>query len=61
MMNSNNDDNSPSRDDQNQAIPEDESLDRKISAVSQQIIIGPNDVLCGRSKTSFNHGTLTLV
>jgi len=35
-----------------------ESQDQKIDASSSQLStsIGANDVLCGRSKTSFNHG-----
>ncbi len=38
---------------QNQAITSNDSLDGKISV---GIDIRPNDVLCGRSKASFNHG-----
>ena len=35
-----------------------ESLDRKISSAKRSNDIRPNDVLCGRSKSSFNHGKL---
>jgi hypothetical protein len=40
---------------QNDAISSNDSLDGKIS-VSHPIDVRPNDVLCGRSKASFNHG-----
>ena len=58
MMNSNPNDN-PNNDDahQNEAIELTESLDRKINTPrGGSIDVGPNDVLCGRSKASFNHG-----
>ena len=61
MMNSSPDDrNSPNQesDETGHAMAHFDSLDRKISAMQTRIgiDIGPNDVLCGRSKTSFNHG-----
>lgn len=54
MMNSNPDDNNPN-DDRNRPIAGNESLDRKIKAGSQRIVIGNHDVLSGRSKSSYNH------
>ena len=55
MMNSNPNESPGNDDHQNKPIALNESLDQKIS-VSKSIDIGPNDVLCGRSKASFNHG-----
>lgn len=45
----------PNDDGRNRPISYNESLDRKISALSESIDIRPSDVLCGRSKASFNH------
>ena len=58
-MNTDPDDNeNPNRDDANKNTPisHEDSLDRKIASVARPTDIGPNDVLCGRSKSSFNHG-----
>ncbi|CAB9507083.1 expressed unknown protein [Seminavis robusta] len=58
MMNSNPDDNhNPNHDEhvRNTSIALHESLDRKISAAPGAVDIRPHDVLCGRSKASFNH------
>lgn len=58
MMNTNSSGNqSPSEEThQNKPIQDDEPLDEKIKGRS--IEVRPNDVLCGRSKASFNHGQL---
>ncbi|CAB9516013.1 hypothetical protein SEMRO_754_G197540.1 [Seminavis robusta] len=48
------DDESPHQE-HNRALPNNESLDRKISVVPDRVSLRPNDVLCGRSKESFNH------
>lgn len=45
----------PNDDGRNRPISYNESLDRKISALSESIDVRPSDVLCGRSKASFNH------
>jgi hypothetical protein len=39
--------------------PFDSSLDEKIERPSRETGIGASDVLCGRGKTSFNHGEFT--
>jgi hypothetical protein len=39
--------------------PFDSSLDKKIVRRSRETGIGASDVLCGRGKTSFNHGEFT--
>jgi hypothetical protein len=39
--------------------PFDSSLDEKIERSSRETGIGASDVLCGRGKTSFNHGEFT--
>jgi hypothetical protein len=39
--------------------PVDSSLDEKIVRPSRETGVGISDVLCGRGKTSFNHGEFT--
>jgi hypothetical protein len=39
--------------------PVDSSLDEKIERPSRETGVGVSDVLCGRGKTSFNHGEFT--
>ena len=42
-----------------QGITRDESIHEKLEP-TKAVSIGPADVLCGRGKTSFNHGTFRL-
>jgi hypothetical protein len=39
--------------------PVDSSLDEKIVRPSRETGVATSDVLCGRGKTSFNHGEFT--
>jgi hypothetical protein len=41
--------------------PVDSSLDEKIDHLPRETGIHASDVLCGRGKTSFNHGELPVV